>query len=62
MDAAWPFLSEMFGGRQSARSVHFTAAWALFGFFVLHIALVLLNRPAKHVAEMITGGRIDEAA
>ena len=62
MDAAWPFLSEMFGGRQSARSIHFIAAWALFGFFVLHIALVVLNRPAKHVGEMITGGPIDEAA
>src|SRR5690606_30010924 len=23
MDAAWPFLSQMFGGRQSARSIHF---------------------------------------
>jgi len=62
MDAAWPFLSEMFGGRQSARSIHFLAAWALFGFFVLHIVLVLLNRPARHVGEMVTGGRTDETA
>jgi thiosulfate reductase cytochrome b subunit len=62
MDAAWPFLSEMFGGRQSARSVHFLVAWALFGFFVLHVALVLLNRPARHVGAMITGGMADEAA
>jgi len=62
MDAAWPFLSEMFGGRQSARSVHFIVAWALFGFFVLHVALVLLNKPGKHLAEMFTGGRADEAA
>jgi thiosulfate reductase cytochrome b subunit len=62
MDAAWPFLTEMFGGRQSARSIHFLAAWALFGFFVIHVAMVLLNRPARHVGEMITGGRADEAA
>lgn len=62
MDAAWPFLLDVFGGRQSARSVHFIVAWALFGFFVLHIALVLLNKPMKNLAEMITGGRIDEAA
>lgn len=62
MDAAWPLLSEMFGGRQSARSVHFIVAWALFAFFVLHLALVLLNRPAQHVGAMITGGRIDETA
>jgi Ni/Fe-hydrogenase b-type cytochrome subunit len=62
MDAAWPFLSDVFGGRQSARSVHFITAWALLAFFVLHISLVLLNRPAKHVGEMITGGKADEAA
>ena len=62
MDAAWPFLSDMFGGRQSARSIHFLVTWALVGFFVLHIALVLLNRPAKHVGEMITGGSADETA
>lgn len=61
MDAAWPILSDMFGGRQSARSVHFIVAWLLFGFFVLHIALVVLNRPGKHVWEMITGGPADEA-
>ncbi len=62
MDAAWPFLSEMFGGRQSARSIHFIVAWALFVFFVLHVVLVLLNKPGKHVAEMFTGGRADETA
>ena len=62
MDAAWSFLSQLFGGRQSARSIHFLVAWALFGFFVLHVALVLLNKPAKHLAEMFTGGRQDETA
>jgi len=62
MDAAWPFLTEMFGGRQSARSIHFIVAWALFAFFVLHIALVLLNKPLKNLREMITGGRADETA
>jgi Ni/Fe-hydrogenase b-type cytochrome subunit len=62
MDAAWPFLGEVFGGRQSARSVHFIVAWLLLAFFVLHVVLVLLNRPAKHVGEMITGGKVDEAA
>jgi Ni/Fe-hydrogenase b-type cytochrome subunit len=61
-DAAWPFLVDVFGGRQSARSVHFIVAWALFGFFVLHVVLVLLNKPGKHVGEMVTGGTVDEAA
>ena len=62
MDAAWPFLSQAFGGRQSARSIHFIIAWALFGFLVLHVVLLLLTQPARNVDDMITGGRIDEAA
>jgi thiosulfate reductase cytochrome b subunit len=61
-DAAWPFLSQVFGGRQSARSIHFMAAWALMGFAVLHVLLVLLNKPLRGLREMITGGRSDEAA
>jgi len=62
MDAAWPFLSEMFGGRQSARSVHFIVAWLLFAFLVLHLVLLLLHRPVQNTRDMITGGRLDEAA
>ncbi|MXO59219.1 hypothetical protein GRI89_06665 [Altererythrobacter salegens] len=55
-------LLALFGGRQSARSIHFITAWALFGFFMLHVALVLLTNPLKQLRDMITGGRIDEAA
>jgi Ni/Fe-hydrogenase b-type cytochrome subunit len=62
MEAAWPWLTDVFGGRQSARSIHFICAWALFAFFLLHVALVLLNKPVRNVLEMITGGRNDEAA
>jgi thiosulfate reductase cytochrome b subunit len=57
MDAAWPFLIDMFGGRQSARSLHFIAAWLLCGFFALHIVLVLLSAPLKQMRDMITGGK-----
>jgi Ni/Fe-hydrogenase b-type cytochrome subunit len=62
MDAAWPFLLDMFGGRQSARSVHFLVAWSLFAFLVLHLVLLLLNRPLRNTVDMITGGNADEAA
>ena len=62
MDAAWPFLSEMFGGRQSARSVHFIAAWLLFAFTVVHVLLVLLTGPLRQLRAMITGGESDETA
>lgn len=57
MEAAWPWLSEMFGGRQSARSFHFLAAWGLFAFFVVHILLVLASGPIRQVRDMITGGK-----
>jgi len=57
VEPAAPWLVEMFGGRQSARSIHFIFAWGLFAFFVVHIALVLLSGPIKQIGDMITGGR-----
>jgi len=61
-DAAFPWLLDVFGGRQSARSIHFIVAWSLFGFFTLHVLLVLLSGPIGQLRDMITGGRSDEAA
>jgi Ni/Fe-hydrogenase b-type cytochrome subunit len=61
MDAAWPILTEMFGGRQSARSIHFIAAWLLFAFAVVHVLLVLLTGPLRQLRDMTTGGKADEA-
>lgn len=48
-------LIELMGGRQSARSFHFIFAFALIGFFVVHLALVLLSGPARQMRAMITG-------
>lgn len=56
MDANWPWLVDMFGGRQSARSVHFLVAFGLAGFLVLHVVLVLLSGPIGQLRDMITGG------
>lgn len=50
-------VSDLVGGRQSMRSLHFVLAWALFAFTVLHVALVLLSNPARQMRDMITGGR-----
>jgi len=55
-EPAAPWLVDLFGGRQSARSIHFIFAWGLFAFFVVHIVLVLLSGPAKQVRDMIFGG------
>jgi Ni/Fe-hydrogenase b-type cytochrome subunit len=54
-DAAFPQLLTLFGGRQSARSIHFLCAWGLFGFFLVHIAMVILAGPFNEIRSMITG-------
>jgi thiosulfate reductase cytochrome b subunit len=53
--AAAPWLLDLLGGRQSARSLHFIAAWGIFGFFVIHIVLALIDW--RLILEMFTGGR-----
>ena len=55
MDAAWPWLLDLFGGRQSARSIHFIAAGGIAAFIIVHLALVLLAGPVREVTSMITG-------
>lgn len=55
MDAAWPWLDALWGGRQSARSVHFLAMAAIAGFLALHLLLVLLSGPIRQLGAMITG-------
>lgn len=55
MDAAWPWLSAIWGGRQSARSIHFLCAFGLVAFVVVHLAMVVLAGPINEVRSMITG-------
>jgi thiosulfate reductase cytochrome b subunit len=55
MNAAWPWLLDIFGGRQSARSIHFICAFALVAFFFVHMLMVLLAGPINEVRSMITG-------
>ena len=55
MNTAWPWLLDIFGGRQSARSIHFICAFALVAFFIVHIVMVLLAGPINELRSMITG-------
>lgn len=57
MAANWPWLLDIFGGRQSARSLHFIGCWLLVGFTLLHIIMVMLSGPAAQLRGMILGGR-----
>lgn len=62
MDAAWPVLLDIFGGRQSARTIHFIAAFTFVGFFLVHILMVLLSGAWNNMRSMITGRyRIEQA-
>jgi thiosulfate reductase cytochrome b subunit len=55
MNAAWPWLLDLFGGRQSARSVHFIVAALLVLFILVHLVMVVLAGPLSGVRAMITG-------
>lgn len=55
MDAAWGFLLDIFGGRQSARSIHFICATLLVLFILVHLIMVILAGPFNEVRSMITG-------
>ncbi|MCW6513247.1 cytochrome b/b6 domain-containing protein [Lichenifustis flavocetrariae] len=55
VNAGWPWLLDVFGGRQSARSIHFICASGLAGFIVIHLTMVLLAGPWNEVRSMVTG-------
>jgi thiosulfate reductase cytochrome b subunit len=55
LDAAFPPLLDLFGGRQTARSVHFFAAFGIVLFVVVHVVLVLLSGVFNNMRSMITG-------
>lgn len=55
INAGAPWLLDLFGGRQSARSIHFIVAWALVAFFFVHIAMVLLAGPVNEIRSMVSG-------
>ena len=55
MNAAWPWLTDIFGGRQSARSIHFIVAMLLALFIIVHLALVILAGPLNELRSMLTG-------
>ncbi|WP_310596133.1 MULTISPECIES: cytochrome b/b6 domain-containing protein [unclassified Sphingomonas] len=55
MDAAWPWLLDVTGGRQSARSIHFIAASLLGGFAVVHLVLVILAGAGNELRSMLSG-------
>jgi len=56
MDAFFPWLLDLFGGRQSARSIHFLCASLIVAFVTVHLIEVVLAGPINEVRSML-GGR-----
>ena len=55
MDAILPWLVDLFGGRQSARTIHFIAASLIVLFVFVHVVMVFLAGPMNELRSMITG-------
>jgi thiosulfate reductase cytochrome b subunit len=54
-DAIAPFLLDVFGGRQSARTIHFLSASLIVIFIVVHLLMVLVSGVWNNLRSMITG-------
>ena len=46
---------DWFGGRQSARSIHFIVAWLLVAFVLIHVFEVIISGLWNHLRSMING-------
>ena len=55
IDTAFPWLLTIFGGRQSARTIHFIACFSFVGFIVIHVSQVILTGFFNNIRSMITG-------
>jgi thiosulfate reductase cytochrome b subunit len=55
MNAVLPWLPEIFGGRQTARTIHFAAAVLLTVFFAVHMAMIVLAGPLNELRSIMTG-------
>lgn len=55
MNAAFPWLVEVFGGRQTARTIHFICATLIVLFILVHLVMVLISGVGNNLRSMITG-------
>ncbi len=55
LDSAFPWLLTVFGGRQTARTIHFLCAFSFVGFFLIHVFMVLVSGVWNNMRSMLTG-------
>jgi thiosulfate reductase cytochrome b subunit len=53
--SAAPWFLDLFGGRQTARTLHFAGMTLLVLFFVVHIVMVILAGPLNELRSIVTG-------
>jgi thiosulfate reductase cytochrome b subunit len=62
-NATAPWLLDLFGGRQTARTIHFIVMVGLVGFFIVHMLMILAAGPINELRSIITGWyRVDKEA
>ena len=55
MNSVLPFLPEVFGGRQTARTIHFTVMVLLVLFFIVHMLMIVAAGPINELRSIVTG-------
>lgn len=55
VNAAVPGMADLFGGRQTARTIHFAVMVLLVLFFTVHIVMILAAGPFNELRSIITG-------
>jgi thiosulfate reductase cytochrome b subunit len=55
LNATFPWMLDVFGGRQTARAIHFATMLALVAFFVVHMLMVLAAGPLNELRSIVTG-------
>ena len=55
IDNRFPWYPKMFGGRQSARSIHFLLTLGYVGFLVMHVTMVVATGFARNMNNIVMG-------
>jgi thiosulfate reductase cytochrome b subunit len=55
LNSLLPGWVDVFGGRQSARTIHFIVAWLLVAFVLIHVFEVIVSGFWNHLRSMVTG-------
>lgn len=61
IEARFPWYARLFGGRQSARSLHFLGLVAFVAFIVVHTVMVAWTGLARNLNSIIFGGQASDA-